>query len=193
MNSGSIKAANRANKLAFALICALALLTLCSCARKAVRITREEALPLQTVIDAQAAGDAALYISAFPPDYIEKARASYELTEGVSLEDYIKTAYLDTASENAENNYGKRFGTEFLVHASLDHAPEENPKEFEKYVDYNVYDYTLNVNSVQRSVKIVGTLNKWGDDDESTDTAYFIFLQIDGKWYLHPMYFLITF
>ena len=193
MNSGSTRAASRASKIAFALICALALFNLCSCARRAERITREEALPLQTVIDAQLAGDAELYISAFPPDYIEKARASYELTEGVSLEEYIKTVYLDIASENAENNYGKRFGTEFLVHASLDHAPEDNPKDFEKYVDYNVYDYTLDVSSVQKSVKAVGTLNKWGDDDESTDTAYFIFVQIDGKWYLHPMYFLITF
>ena len=193
MNAGSIKAANRANKFAFALICALALLALCSCGRNAVRITREEALPLQTVIDAQAAGDAELYISAFPPDYIEKARALYELTEGVSLEEYIKTAYLDIAAENAENNYGKRFGAEFLVHASLDHAPEENPKEFEKYVDYNVYDYTLDSGSVQKSVKIAGTLNEWGDESESSDTAYFIFLQINGKWYLHPMYFLITF
>lgn len=192
MNSGST--AKRARSKAFlASMLVLAAIFISACGRSAVRIAREEALPLQVVFDAQLACDATAYISAFPPDYIAAARADLELTEGVSLEEYITGSFLEIASQNAEANYGSDFGAEFIVSAILDYPPEDNARYFEKYADYYVYDYDLDVNAVHKSVRAVGTLNKWGSDDESTETAYFVFLMIDGKWYLHPMYFLITF
>ncbi len=189
MNSDSTirRKANKA-KAAALVLCLLLLLT--SCRRKAVRITREEALPIQTVIDAQAACDPELYISAFPPDFIAVARTSYELIEGVPLEEYLQTNYLTPAVENGETNYGKGFASEFLVHAILDYPPAEHEREFAKYIDYNVIEYTLDADSVQSAVKAVGTLNSWGDDNESSDSGAYVLIKIGGVWYLHPMYFL---
>ena len=89
MNSDSTNRPRRANRAVAAALIVCILFALTSCRRKAVRVTDEEAMPVQTVIDAQAKLDATLYISAVPPDFIAAARASCELTEGVTLEEFL--------------------------------------------------------------------------------------------------------
>lgn len=190
MNSDSTNRPRRANRAVAAALIVCILFALTSCRRKAIRITNEEAMPVQTVIDAQANLDAALYISAFPPDFIAAARAYYELTEGVSLEEFLTDSYIVPAAENCETNYGKGFGCEYLVHAIIEHPVAENERDFAKYIDYNVIDYDMDVSRIQRAVKAVGTLNSWGDDAEDSDSASYVLIQTDGVWYLHPMYFL---
>lgn len=193
MNSDSTNRPRRTNRAFAAALAVLLVLTLTSCRRKAVRVTDEEAMPVQTVIDAQAKLDATLYISAFPPDFIAAARASCELTEGVTLEEFLTNSYIVPAAENCETNYGKGFGYEYLVHAILEYPAEENERDFAKYIDYNVIDYDMDVTKIQKSVKAVGTLNSWGDDAEDSDSATYVLIQIDGVWYLHPMYFLTVY
>lgn len=188
--SSDLTKARRTSKavlLAFLLIAAFAFV---SCSRKAERITREEAMPIQAIIDAQIECSAEKYISAFPPDFIAAAEEYYEIMEGVPLEKFLYDSFLVPASENAEANFGKDFGAEFLVHALMDHSRAENPRDFENYVDYNVITYELDVTAIQKSLKAVGTLNEWGDDSEHSGTASYVLIMIDGKWYLHPMYFL---
>ena len=191
--SSDLTKARRTSKAALFAALLITALAFVSCSRKAQRITREEAMPIQAIIDAQTELSAEKYISAFPPDFIAAAREYYEIMEGAALEDYLYNSFLVPASENAEANFGKDFGAEFIVHAIMDHSRADNPREFENYVDYNVITYDLDTAAIQKSLKAVGTLNEWGDDAEHSVTASYVVVMIDGKWYLHPMYFLTVY
>lgn len=184
------------NTLIFLILCFSFMLT--SCGREAVRITREEAMPIQNAIDGVLGKDTALYRSAFPIDYdtaVEGEEAMWKYENSTVYTDF--NGYLNEmligALEADRVNYGKNIGMEFIVESVTEIDPEEYPSYFKSYDDIYVYYYTLDISSVEKAVKITGKLNIWGDKDEASSAAEFIVLYINGVWYLHPMYYYTTF
>lgn len=180
----------------------LTILCLCvmlfSCGREAVRITREEAMPIQTAIDGILAKDASKYRSAFPPDFDaaiagEEAMWKYENSmEYSDFDSYLKDRFTRALGADI-GNYGNDIGLEFIVDSVEPINTADYPSYFEKYNDYYVYNYTLDVASVEKAVKVSGKLNIWGDDGENSSKAEFVMIKVNGLWFLHPVYYYTTF
>lgn len=171
---------------------------LTSCGREAVRITREEAMPIQTAIDGVLGKDPEQYRSAFPPDYDiaiseEEAMWKYEDSQEYSdFDSYLKSK-LNFALAADKVNYGKNTGIEFIVDSVTEIQTGDYASYFESYDDYYVYDYTFDVTKVEKAVLVSGSLNVWGDNSENSTKAEYIIIRIGGIWYLHPAYYYTTF
>ncbi len=155
-------------------------------------------MPIQNAMDGVLNGDAALYRSAFLPDYdaavaAEEAMWKYEYsTEYSDFNGYLKSV-LAAALETDQINYGKHVGMEFIVKEVNEINTTDYPSYFENYNDYYVYYYILNVAAVEKAVKVSGTLNIWGDDGEDSSVAEYVLIRVGGEWYLHPIYYYTSF
>ena len=182
--------------LIFLILCFSFMLT--SCGREAVRITREEALPIQNAIDGILGKNAAKYRSAFPFDYDtaiagEEAMWKYEnSTEYADFNSYLNNIFIHSL-EADRVNYGKNIGMEFIVESVTQINTGDYPAFFENYNEIYVYYYTLDVASVEKAVMVSGKLNIWGDDGENSSDAQFIIIKVNGEWFLHPTYYYTTF
>lgn len=172
----------------------ISLLFIVSCSRVPVRITREEAIPLQNAIDGILNGDALLYRSAFPADYDSALAEETLKLDGVELNQYLSNNLFSYAKDIMLENYGENYGIEFVVYNAITTVDiEKKPEHFSLYSDYHVYSYQLDLSKIEKAVEVSGDLNIWGNECEESATATYIMLKIDGKWYLHPMYYYIMF
>ncbi len=190
-------------KISFAVVLLMILVCLASCTRSAERITDHRAVPIQKAIDGVIDCDTAKYRSAFADDYDKAVSASYELTEGMAFDAFLKDIVLLPAKDAHKDNLGKTYGIEFIVENVDEYTvfdvPQEYADYFIDYSDYSVYDYELDISAIQKVAVISGKLNKWGydsfwdDEKDETGSAKFITICVGDVWYLHPCYYFTVF
>lgn len=172
-------------------------LSLIGCARNAERITREEAMPIQHVIDGVLNNNPQTYRQAFPPDYdaaveAEEAMWKYEATPPyTNFNSYLSDIFNSVALAHKEN-YGKKVKMEFVVTDVSTIDPANYPDYFDRYYDNNIYYYEIDMSATTKAATVTGSLNIWGSKGEESKKAEFVVLQINGVWYLHPVYYYTT-
>ena len=181
----------RKSKLLCIALCAL---ILCSCAvREPVRVTADEAMPIQTVIDALLSGDAAKWRTAFLPAYDKAMEAQcIELGDCTDYNDYISDK-LAAAVEAHEDNYGKNIRIEFADADVQAVDMADMPDYFADYKDIFTLKYRLDITSIEAAAKVSGMLAVWGKSAENTSRAEYIVVKYGGKWYLHPAFYYLMF
>ncbi len=190
-------------RISLLMICALLLICLSGCGHSAERITDYRAVPIQKAIDGVDGCDTAMYRSAFADDYDKAVSASYELTEGMAFDVFLKDYILLPADDAHKLNLGKHYSIEFIVENveeyTLDTITEDMAEYFIDYSDYFVFDYEFDTSSIEKIAVIYGKLNTYGYDSIWDDTkseshsAKYMTVCINGVWYLHPCYYFTTF
>lgn len=174
---------NTTKRVFLILLSVLTMLCLCGCS-KHKNSGDETTVALDTVFEAVADGDASVYRTAFPPDYVallesELAVIDEELNKKL-LEDMAVT------KESREMNFGD---DTYSYYTLTTKEPLEIKDLNEGYNDYYLPHYKLTLSSVTEAYCVNVMVTVGGDDDESTNGASFVVIKLDGKWYLHPKYF----
>ena len=164
---------------------------LCSCSSDGIgnEITAPEALPVQTLIDGVLNRDAALWRSAFLPEY-DAAMEAQELELG-SCTDYNKyvASRLEAAMAANEDNYGRNISVTF-TNASVRHIKmADRPDMFAEYKDIFTLKYRIDLDSIEDTAEVSGRLTVAGKISENTSEAVFVVVKCGGKWYLHPAFY----
>jgi len=170
--------------LAFSLLMCFAFLAGCSSGN----IGDETTEPLDKIISGVLKKNAAVYKSAFPPDYIAEVEKAFRIV-GNDIDQELENTFA-SAAEVLEANYGKKVKINYRQVSKTAMTTEDLT---EKYWDLFINDYSIPVDRITEAYKESIEITIKGSENQETITAAFKFLRIDGKWYIHPESFMYVF
>ena len=167
------------NKLSLLLLCVLFLLAACTPDTDAVG--NKKTLPLDRILTAMQTSDAAMYETAFPPDFCSQYNATSH-----DLREYVELLLQESHRINAD-----RYGDELSVTYTLTSDETYDVSSLELYMQSvsPEFVYTLPTEHISDAALVtVQTRFDGSYRQEQFDVTYLV-LCIDDNWYLHPKHF----
>ncbi|MEG1743870.1 MAG: hypothetical protein RR246_06855, partial [Clostridia bacterium] len=118
--------------------------------------------------------------------------ADYEVSDCTNFSDYISKMLSEAQTAN-EDTYGKKVTVEFFIKEKIDIEMSKYSSYFTDYDDYHVSNYTLSPKNVEKAILVNGNLYTHGSKTDSTRDASYVLIKQNGVWYLHPIYYFLSF
>ncbi|PKM61191.1 MAG: hypothetical protein CVU97_07355 [Firmicutes bacterium HGW-Firmicutes-21] len=173
------------NKSFIPLFLILCLLLATGCSDKNIGDKTTE--PLDRLINGLLKKDTALYKSAFPPDYIDRATNAFDAI-GNDIDKVLSELFTDALDAHIVN-----YGEKTRINYTLISKEELSSGDLDKYWDLIVNGYDLPVDKITEAYRATVDVTVKGRDSEVTKRAEYKLLHIDGVWYLHPEVFMNVF
>lgn len=158
------------------------LLCLCACEGGEGSLRGEPAVPLDRIAQAVQSGNAGLYETAFPPDFIQGYGETYGDLDGTLGE------LLTTARDKNQSDCGETWTLRYELQSKEVISVDELGASC-VLNRFNDYVYALPVEQITQAAAITVIAYVEGGMGEQSFENTFTVLCIGGTWYFHPMHF----